>query len=163
MFLRHGHSWWSRGIAVVCGSGSFLCSAWLAVSLAQVPTHITPDPSLGTTVTPQGRVHTIKGGTIRGTNLFHSFDRFSIGTHDTATFTGPHTIANILSRVTGGQRSEIDGTLRSEIPRAHLYLLNPHGVVFGPHARLTWGIIACQYGRCAALCGWVCVSGRQPA
>src|SRR5207249_3790317 len=42
----------------------------------------------------------------------------------------------ILSRVTGGQRSDIDGTLRSEIPGAHLYLLNPAGVLFGPNASL---------------------------
>jgi large exoprotein involved in heme utilization and adhesion len=46
---------------------------------------------------------TITGGTrpANGPNLFHSFDRFSIGTNDTARFSGPTGIANILSRVTG--------------------------------------------------------------
>jgi hypothetical protein len=33
----------------------------------------------------------------------------------------------------------IDGTLRSEIPEATLYLLNPHGIVMGAEARLDVG------------------------
>ena len=71
-----------------------------------------------------------------GPNLFHSFDRFSVGTKDTARFSGPTGIKNILSRVTGGQPSVIDGQLQSTIPEANLYLLNPSGVVFGPNAGL---------------------------
>src|ERR671931_516895 len=55
---------------------------------------------------------------------------------DTATFTGPAGTANILSRVTGGQPSEIGGRLQSTIQGANLYLLNPTGVLFGPHASL---------------------------
>jgi filamentous hemagglutinin family protein len=57
-------------------------------------------------------------------------------TGGSATFTGPSTITNILSRVTGGQPSAIDGVLRSEILGANLYLLNPSGVLFGPNASL---------------------------
>ena len=123
-------------------SSSLLLVLWLAVSSAQVQvrTTLTPDGTLGTTVTPNGNVYTIAGGTRpgNGPNLFHSFDRFSVGTNDTALFTatGPAGIKHILSRVTGGQRSEIDGTLQSKIPGAHLYLLNPSGVMFGPHATL---------------------------
>jgi filamentous hemagglutinin family protein len=117
-----------------------LLSALLAWGQNQVSTHITPDNSLRTTVTPNGRgVHTIAGGRMRGPNLFHSFDRFDVGTGDTArfTFTGSNTIDNIISRVTGGHVSNIDGTISSsEIRGANLYLLNPSGVVFGPHARL---------------------------
>jgi filamentous hemagglutinin family protein len=75
-------------------------------------------------------------GQIRGRNLFHSFGHFNIQTGESATFTGPSSIGNILSRVTGGQPSTIDGTLGSTIPGAHLYLLNPSGVLFGPNARL---------------------------
>jgi filamentous hemagglutinin family protein len=71
-----------------------------------------------------------------GGNLFHSFEKFNIDTGQSATFTGPNTVQNILSRVTGGQRSWIDGPLRSEIPNANLYLLNPSGILFGQNAKL---------------------------
>jgi len=77
-----------------------------------------------------------EAGRIRGSNLFHSFRQFNVRTGESATFTGPASIANILSRVTGGQQSFIDGLLQSEIPGANLYLLNPSGVVFGPNATL---------------------------
>ena len=75
-------------------------------------------------------------GEQRGRNLFHSFLRFSIGSGERATFTGegapdPGAIENVISRVTGGDPSEIDGTLRSTIPGADLWLLNPKGAIFG--------------------------------
>jgi len=75
-------------------------------------------------------------GEQRGGNLFHSFERFGIGRGETATFTGPDGIDNVISRVTGGERSEIDGTLHSTIPGADVWLLNPSGVVFGEGAQL---------------------------
>ncbi len=108
----------------------------LTPALAQVPTTITPDGSLGTTVSQSGSVHTIDGGTILGPNQFHSFDRFNVSNGDTVSFTGPASVENILSRVTGGSQSMIDGTLQSDIAGAHLYLLNPSGVMFGPNAQL---------------------------
>ncbi len=108
----------------------------LTPALAQVTSTITPDISLGTTVDPNGPVYTIRGGMILRRNQFHSFNRFDVGTGDTVKFTGPSTIKNILSRVTGGSPSMIDGTLQSDIPGANLYLLNPVGVVFGLNARL---------------------------
>lgn len=40
-------------------------------------------------------------GQTRGSNLFHSFDKFNINTGESATFTGPSVIRNIISRVTG--------------------------------------------------------------
>jgi filamentous hemagglutinin family protein len=45
-------------------------------------------------------------------------------------------VQNIISRVTGGRPSSIDGTLRSTIPNADLYFLNPYGIMFGPNAKL---------------------------
>jgi filamentous hemagglutinin family protein len=119
-------------------SGGLLLGVLLASSQAQVTTTITPDGTLGTTVTQSGTVHNITGGTRpgNGPNLFHSFDRFSVGTNDTASFSGPTGIVNILSRVTGGQQSVIDGQLQSTIPGANLYLLNPSGVLFRPNATL---------------------------
>jgi filamentous hemagglutinin family protein len=112
--------------------------ALLAVGQAAVTSAITGDGTLGTTVTRSGTMHTITRGTRpgNGPNLFHSFDRFSVGTADTARFSGPTGITNILSRITGGQQSIIDGRLQSTIPGANLYLLNPSGVLFGPQARL---------------------------
>lgn len=121
------------------GCSSLLLMLWLAVSQAQqVRTTLVPDGTLGTTVTQQGSVHTIMGGRRpgNGPNLFHSFDRFSVGTSEIANFKGEPGLRNILSRVTGGQRSEIDGTLRSSTPGVHLYLVNPSGVLFGANARL---------------------------
>jgi filamentous hemagglutinin family protein len=115
-----------------------LLGAWLASSQAQVQTAIRPDGTLGTAVTQTGSLYEITGGKRpgNGPNLFHSFDRFRIGTGDTARFTGPTGIANNLSRVTGGDQSVIDGRLQSAIPGANFYLLNPSGVLFGPHASL---------------------------
>lgn len=75
-------------------------------------------------------------GQLKGANLFHSFQRFNIHSDESATFTGPDTVKNIVSRVTGGEASLIDGKLRSTIPGADLYLLNPSGVIFGSHASL---------------------------
>jgi filamentous hemagglutinin family protein len=113
------------------------------MSHAQVKSTLTPDGTLGTTVTQSGTVHTITGGTRpgNGPNLFHSFDRFSVGTGETASFTSEQTgIKHIVSRVTGGLRSDIDGQLRTDgqlrSEGADLYLLNPAGVLFGSNARL---------------------------
>jgi filamentous hemagglutinin family protein len=71
-----------------------------------------------------------------GSNLFHSFERFNVPTDGRATFTGSLGIQNVLARVTGPTASNIDGTLRSTIPGANLYLMNPNGILFGPQARL---------------------------
>lgn len=74
-----------------------------------------------------------------GGNLFHSFSAFSLTAAESATFSGPGTVANIISRVTGGSASAIDGRLASTIPGANFYFLNPAGIVFGPNATLDVG------------------------
>jgi large exoprotein involved in heme utilization and adhesion len=53
----------------------------------------------------------IDGGAIRSSNLFHSFVQFNVDAGRAAYFTNPAGIKNILSRVTGGSRSEILGSL----------------------------------------------------
>lgn len=73
-------------------------------------------------------------GATRGNNLFHSFTQFDLSAADTATFSGPATIQNILSRVTGGNPSSINGTIRSDIAGANFFFINPKGVIFGPNA-----------------------------
>ena len=116
-------------------TGCILLLVLLAVSNAQVPSAITPDGTLGTVVTPEGRVFNITGGTRpdQGPNLFHSFGQFDVGTGDTAHFVGQPGIDNIIGRVTGGSESMIDGRLQSD---ASLFLLNPSGLMFGPNATL---------------------------
>ena len=71
-----------------------------------------------------------------GDNLFHSFAEFSLQSGQSATFTGPDSIQNILGRVTGSKVSEIDGLIKSEITGANLYLLNPKGFLFGENAKV---------------------------
>jgi len=100
---------------------------------------ITLDGSLGPQKTLSGPDFVIDAGDgklIDQTHLFHSFGRFDIGASESATFTGPETIDSILGRVTGGNKSSIDGVLKSEIPGADLFLINPDGFVFGPEASL---------------------------
>jgi filamentous hemagglutinin family protein len=75
-------------------------------------------------------------GTTSGTNLFHSFQTFNINSGESATFTGASNITNVISRVTGGKNSTIDGTLRSQVGNADFYFINPAGVVFGKDAKL---------------------------
>ena len=69
-----------------------------------------------------------------GATLFHSFSEFSLDQTQSATFSGPAEVKNILARVTGGNISTIDGMLKSDIAGANFFLLNPKGVIFGPNA-----------------------------
>jgi filamentous hemagglutinin family protein len=96
------------------------------------------DGSLGPAIELPGQDYQVKSeyGQLEGRNLFHSFREFNLQQHESATFSGPHTINTIISRVTGGKPSQIDGLLRSTIPEADLYFMNPHGILFGKHARL---------------------------
>ncbi|MGE0085572.1 MAG: filamentous hemagglutinin N-terminal domain-containing protein [Desulfococcaceae bacterium] len=75
-------------------------------------------------------------GKTAGQNLFHSFQQFSVSNGQSATFTGPDSIENVISRVTGGEISSIDGLLRSQIGTADFFFINPSGVVFGPNAQV---------------------------
>lgn len=117
--------------------------AAVALGFAHAPdvsAQITLDGSLGPKQTLSGPNYTIDStvGTMRGANLFHSFGAFNVRTGESATFTNstPAPVNNVLARVTGGEASQIDGLLRSTIPGADLYLLNPRGVMFGPNAAL---------------------------
>ncbi|MEG4467095.1 filamentous hemagglutinin N-terminal domain-containing protein [Microcoleus sp. AT9_B5] len=77
----------------------------------------------------------IEGGATRGVNLFHSLREFNIRQGRGAYFANPSGIANIFTRVTGGNPSNILGTL-GVLGNGNLFLINPKGIVFGPNARL---------------------------
>ncbi|NER81322.1 MAG: filamentous hemagglutinin N-terminal domain-containing protein [Leptolyngbya sp. SIO1D8] len=77
----------------------------------------------------------IEGGTVRNSNLFHSFQEFNVDVDRGVYFTTLDGITDILTRVTGGNVSNINGTL-GVLGDANLFLINPHGIVFGPNARL---------------------------
>src|SRR5215510_1485034 len=105
-------------------------TAWPSDSVAQA---ITADGTMATRVGNVGDAYTISGGTVRGNNLFHSFGQFSVPNSGSATFDGPVSTANVLSRVTGGMPSSIDGSIntRAAMPNANCFLINPAGVMFG--------------------------------
>ncbi|MGK7895936.1 MAG: filamentous hemagglutinin N-terminal domain-containing protein, partial [Xenococcus sp. (in: cyanobacteria)] len=115
----------------------------LTAQAQEVTTNITPDETLPnpTQVNHNDNTIEITGGTRteNGNNLFHSFGNFSVGTGDIASFQNVSDIANILSRVTGGNISEIDGIIRTVNSNANLYLINPNGIIFGENARLNLG------------------------
>ncbi|HXV75581.1 MAG TPA: filamentous hemagglutinin N-terminal domain-containing protein, partial [Candidatus Polarisedimenticolaceae bacterium] len=73
-----------------------------------------------------------------GANLFHSFSDFNVLQGQSATFTSNFAGAtdNVISRVTGGNASTINGLLRSEVAGADFWLINPNGLVFGAEAVL---------------------------
>jgi len=129
---------------VLISNGQLLPFLFLSNTQAQTPTpHITIDGSLeklggsGIQAFTDANVEiTQKMGVTHGTNLFHSFGRFNLPAEHTATFSGDPGIANILSRVTGGELSSIDGELASTIQGANVFLMNPAGVVFGQQATL---------------------------
>jgi filamentous hemagglutinin family protein len=127
--------------------GALELSATLLLSLVvsgnEAIAQIAPDASLGgegSTLQPNLIINgipstRIDGGTIRGTNLFHSFLEFNVEAGQGAYFTNPAGIENIFSRVTGGTPSNIFGTL-GVLGNANLFLLNPNGIIFGQSASL---------------------------
>ncbi len=135
-------------VEVVTGFTFFL----VHVAQAQITTNITPTPgtfeqgNLGTLVdVPRvegaNLVHDITGGTRPGggPTLHHSFDQLDVGENNVANFLNETSLPteNILSRVTGGDSSNLFGTIQTtRFSGANLFLLNPAGVVFGPNASL---------------------------
>ena len=112
--------------------------SWLiTTSLSQA--QVTSDRILSTNVaTADNLNYSIDGGARAGSNLFHSFEEFSIPTGGSAVFTNAEDIENIFSRVTGSNISSIDGRLQAQ-GNASLFLINPNGIIFGPEASLNIG------------------------
>jgi filamentous hemagglutinin family protein len=131
--MNRTHNWYQN--LLVCG---FL-------SLANTPAlaQITPDNTLGaesSRLAPNVLINgasseLINGGAQRDSNLFHSFSQFNVGNGQRVYFGNPSGVQNILTRVTGGQASNILGTLGVD-GAANLFLINPNGILFGKNASL---------------------------
>ncbi|NOT85620.1 MAG: filamentous hemagglutinin N-terminal domain-containing protein [Methylococcaceae bacterium] len=129
----------NRPLHLVCCS--LLITTLASSRTVQAEGGISTDGTAGAAQTLSGSQVTIPQdlGTTVGGNLFHSFDQFNINTGQTVTFTEntPNALNNVISRVTGGSSSDINGTL-SATPNGHanFYLINPAGIVFGKEAQI---------------------------
>ncbi|NJL35458.1 MAG: filamentous hemagglutinin N-terminal domain-containing protein [Leptolyngbyaceae cyanobacterium SM1_4_3] len=132
---QNWHDWVCLGLTTLAVGGTWLDSTALA--------QITPDDTLGaegsrvrSNATVQGEpADLIEGGAVRNANLFHSFQEFNVEEQQRVYFDNPAGIDNIFSRVTGGNPSNILGTLGVD-GAANLFLLNPNGILFGANASL---------------------------
>src|SRR5258708_26455435 len=116
--------------SAVCAVRAFGGSVVVDGSLGAAPGPLTKDAGGIFSITPAL-------GRQSGKNLFYSFSRLNLDQGEVASFTGPPSgISNVLARVTEGNSSTIDGTLRCTVPQANFYLVNPAGVVFGPNAAI---------------------------
>jgi filamentous hemagglutinin family protein len=115
---------------------------WVGLMAIGAQAQIVPDDTLGgerSQVRPETirgvASDRIEGGARRGGNLFHSFTQLDVEKGRGVYFANPEGVSNILSRVTGGDRSEIFGTL-GVLGSANLFLINPNGILFGSSASL---------------------------
>ena len=104
---------------------------------------VSPDSTLNTRieVNNQEQTFSIHGGVRSNTinpgdsNLFFSFQEFSLSEGWSAIFADISDVENIISRVTGSTGSKINGLIQVD-GDANLFLLNPNGITFGPKAAL---------------------------
>ncbi|NJM49311.1 MAG: filamentous hemagglutinin N-terminal domain-containing protein [Alkalinema sp. RU_4_3] len=116
-----------------------VCSsiALTLISNAPARSQLLPNPNdTNTTVQTSGNQFDISGGQQAGGNLFHSFQQFDLTQGQIANFQSNPSIQNILSRITNGSPSSINGLLQITGGNSNLYLMNPAGILFGPSASL---------------------------
>jgi filamentous hemagglutinin family protein len=114
--------------------GLFLVNA-VSVSAQVIPDNTLLSPSIAPLNCTDCE---ITGGEILGSNLFHSFEQFSVSTGGRVFFNNAANIQNIFTRITGRSPSTIDGIIQAN-GTANLFLLNPNGIVFGRNASLNIG------------------------
>jgi filamentous hemagglutinin family protein len=113
-------------------------SMMISSQLVKAQSIISQPNSAGTQVIQQGKQFNIIGGATSkdGANLFHSFTQFGLMPGEIANFQSNPKIQNILSRITGGDASLINGLIKVTGGNSNLYLMNPAGIIFGPNASL---------------------------
>ena len=119
-------------------SASFLSFCLGTIVISPAKAQITPDGTTNTLISPTDKVIQIDNGDQAGGNLFHSFREFSVPKGSEAFFNNADNVINIFSRVTGGNISNIDGSIRAN-GQANLFIINPAGIVFGENASLDIG------------------------
>ncbi|MGI8503467.1 MAG: filamentous hemagglutinin N-terminal domain-containing protein [Hassallia sp.] len=151
MFQNKNSCFWQLELAISFAMSAAIASGFADSAFAQ--SLIIPDSTLGTEssrVIPNefdGSIEVLRGGATRGNNLFHSFLELNVSEGRGAFFLNSSNIQNIITRVTGRNRSEILGTLGTfqmidgtlAVSNANLFLINPNGIVFGPNAALSLG------------------------
>ncbi len=129
------YRFWFWQTAPICP----LLVCFLTLPASRGMAQVVPDGSLGSELSKvnaiNGSSDRIYGGATRGSNLFHSFQRFDIQAGHSVYFSNPAGVTNIFSRVTGGLPSNIDGTLGVS-GSANLFFINPNGITFGSGAHL---------------------------
>ena len=70
------------------------------------------------------------------TNLFHSFTRFNLKEKQIVNFISNPNIKNILTRVTGGNLSVINGLIKVTEGNSNLLIMNSAGFIFGANTKL---------------------------
>lgn len=103
-----------------------------------IQAQIVTDGTMGSATTLNGPDYIIQQdlGTLSGSNLFHSFQQFHLLQNESAVFRGANDITNVISRVTGGDASVIQGFIKSELSNADFYFINPAGVIFSGDAKV---------------------------
>ena len=143
MQRRQNAPWPGSALGWLIGaSGALAIDLTLLVSSASAagPAGVKLDGTLGASaVALAGPTFNITQGLgqLAGGNLFFSFQYFNIATGQTALFsTTSHGIGNVISRVTGGYASNIDGTIRlmAASGAPNFYFINPNGVTFSATA-----------------------------
>jgi filamentous hemagglutinin family protein len=129
-------NWKQLGLGVLLALGGAIAPATKCAAQS-----IILDGTLGPARTLSGPNYIIRqaDGLPVGNNLFQSFGRFNLNTGESANFQSLPNIRNILSRVTGGSTSFIDGRIFTQSRNVNLFFINPSGIIFGPNASLNVG------------------------
>jgi filamentous hemagglutinin family protein len=114
----------------------FLASILGSVNGAYAQSITPANDGLNTNVNQVGNQYNITGGTQAGANLFYSLQKLGLSTGEVANFLSNPSVQNVLTRVTGGQASLINGLIQMTGGNSNLFILNPAGIVFGANASL---------------------------